>query len=187
MQLAQEKRDGYLRKRQAQLEEYRKQQAEEEAKLRALQEQEQALREVEEEKRRRHNAERVAHRTEEFAKKREEMDRRVWALQEEMFQREQRLEALREKVRVCATADAGRTTGHTKSSRNRDDVEAAPAQWSHGHGYDNQRLFKDGRFRLQEALATAGLMNTDYARQMIGGARPAQAPRPGLQSNIFGT
>eukprot|EP00995_Heteronema_vittatum_P007401 NODE_2549_length_773_cov_316.693370_g1779_i0.p2 GENE.NODE_2549_length_773_cov_316.693370_g1779_i0~~NODE_2549_length_773_cov_316.693370_g1779_i0.p2 ORF type:complete len:136 (-),score=43.11 NODE_2549_length_773_cov_316.693370_g1779_i0:338-745(-) len=131
------------------------------------------------------NAERVAFRAGELAKKRAEQEQRLLELQQELQDREARLLALADKVRIVAKADPERLRSETEAFKHREDTDAAGGgrAWYGHHGYTEHDITKDSRFRLQEALGRAGLLKTDYARQMI--AQVAPAPKPHLQSSAF--
>lgn len=96
--------------------------------------------------------------------------------------REARLEAIRALVVTTAERDPARLVSATAASA-AEDASAHPL--FRVDGYDMSALLKDSRFRIHMALAEAGMGNSEYGRQVVMAARPAQAPRGDLASNIF--
>lgn len=99
-------------------------------------------------------------------------------------QREARLEAMRQLVAPTVERDADRARQATAASA-ADLVDGSNNPLFAVHGYDMSSLLKDKRFKLQLALWTAGVSDSAYARQMVMGAAPAQAPRPDMHSSVF--
>lgn len=51
------------------------------------------------------------------------------------------------------------------------------------HGYTEKQLNGDARLRIEQRLRQAGLINNDYARQIINAVQPPTVPRRDNISN----
>ena len=117
---------------------------------------------------------------------------------QEAAEREARLDALRETVRVEAPADEARLHGDTQatrvaaregraardrarahSGRIRQHVRAAPP------GYSDKAITSDRRYRVEAALREAGLFGTDYARDIMRAVPANRAARRDAQTTLL--
>ena len=53
------------------------------------------------------------------------------------------------------------------------------------HGYHDDVVTSDPRFRVAAALQKAGLLGTSYARHVFASIPPPQCPRPDQSSSVF--
>ena len=53
------------------------------------------------------------------------------------------------------------------------------------HGYHDDAVTSDPRFRVAVALQQAGLLDTVYARQVLTSLPPTRQPRPDQMSSVF--
>ena len=53
------------------------------------------------------------------------------------------------------------------------------------HGYRDDAVTSDPRFRVAAALQRAGLTNSLYARQMLASVPPSHPPRPDQKSSVL--
>jgi len=111
------------------------------------------------------NKERVEYRTQEIEqKKHEEMLRK--AEQDKLEElKEFQLEKLREKVRVHVEGDTGRVLQGTFSSTKQ--VRNLPPLFHANHGYTDDVILGDTRFKIERALEKAGLLQTKYAAEVL--------------------
>ena len=128
-----------------------------------------------------HNLARVQHRHQELhlrLRLRQEKDEHERLLEEDT---RRRLLLVTERVdaRLNVQPDAERTRQPTAAS-------AAPVAGSAElfpvHGYTDQAVMRDMRFRISEALTKAGINDTSYARQTI--AALSHTPSPGHQHHL---
>eukprot|EP00760_Papus_ankaliazontas_P002505 PhM_4_TR11047/c0_g1_i1/m.87622 len=129
-----------------------------------------------------HNAARVQARELELQRKRdkEALDRLM--REEEQEHLEEKLEKLRMRVQqelgvADVQRDKDRVVQPTASRLAEDGYVGLREQAGRGQGirgFTTEHLMKDPRFRVQEALANAGLLATGYARQLMTTFGPAQ-------------
>jgi hypothetical protein len=134
--------------------------------------------------------ERVEYRQREYTKKvhaKEQVARQAVELAEA---KEQDLERIREKVRVIVESDPIRMMKST---------EASAAKVSGGskkeldlqqplfplHGYTDQEVTCDLRFKVTAALREANLLQTDYAKKILASIKPSHTPRRDQESSLF--
>eukprot|EP01062_Namystynia_karyoxenos_P035486 TRINITY_DN2597_c2_g1_i1.p1 TRINITY_DN2597_c2_g1~~TRINITY_DN2597_c2_g1_i1.p1 ORF type:complete len:672 (+),score=269.05 TRINITY_DN2597_c2_g1_i1:74-2017(+) len=167
----QQRHDEYVREQLERLAEHRARQAESDAALRRLREEEAELAARELQERQQRNEARTAFRRDELARHRAELDHKRRELEREREQRDRALDALAATVAPEVERDAKRVLRPTAAS-----AAVGDGDLLHEHtrvrvnGYTNADLLKDKRFRLTEQLAKAGLLNTQYAREVIYGA-----------------
>mmetsp|Transcript_4759 Transcript_4759/g.14332 ORF Transcript_4759/g.14332 Transcript_4759/m.14332 type:complete len:308 (+) Transcript_4759:1-924(+) len=111
------------------------------------------------------------------------------------IERERRLDRLRAQVQVTATIDRARARGHTAASTaaatsgvaRRNDIAArrCDSRSFEPYGYTKDVLDKDKRTRVEMALRAQGLLDTDYAREVLRKVPPPTAPRRDLESSLF--
>ena len=53
------------------------------------------------------------------------------------------------------------------------------------HGYHDDAVTSDPRFKATVALQQAGLLDTVYARQVLASLPPTRQPRPDQMSSVF--
>ena len=53
------------------------------------------------------------------------------------------------------------------------------------HGYHDDAVTSDPRFRVAAALRKAGLLDSVYARHLLSTVPPTHRPRPEQQSSLF--
>ncbi|KAK7110008.1 coiled-coil domain-containing protein 148-like [Littorina saxatilis] len=118
--------------------------------------------------------------------KRQEEEKKM----EEEEEREQRLEALREQVRVVADSDPARTMQETKAwhahHTEDEDHEYINIQKPlfDMHSFTSKQITSDPRMRLENKLREAGLHNSEYARSILSTVKPLQAPRKDMLSTL---
>ena len=133
----------------------------EEKQMKKLQEeQERALLLVESEKR-------VKYRQQLDLVRKEERQAKEELIKEELRAKELRLDRLAESVAPEVEADPARVRSHTyaSSSMFSNEEEGEGQAFNPVHGYFDERLFQDQRFRIGEALRAAGLHTSNYGRQ----------------------
>ena len=99
----------------------------------------------------------------------EERNAKEELIKEELRAKEMRLERLASSVAPEVEADPARLRSHTfaSSSLFKEDQEGDGEAFNPVHGYFDDRLFQDQRFRIGEALRAAGLHSTQYGRQVL--------------------
>ena len=129
----------------------------------------------------RRNSERVAFRTEEYYEKQHEKHLNLIQRTEAESARLSLLDDIAKSVAPEVQRSALRAVSGTASSLCASDPqlinEIAKVQIG---GFTNEQVLKDKRFKLTEALSKAGLLNTEYAREVISGAMPRKASNAGL-------
>ena len=90
-------------------------------------------------------------------------------IKEELRAKEFRLERLASSVAPEIEADPARARAHTYASASMltDEHDGDGTAFNPVHGYFDDRLFQDQRFRIGEALRAAGLHATNYGRQVL--------------------
>ena len=53
------------------------------------------------------------------------------------------------------------------------------------HGYHDDAVTSDPRFRVAAALQQAGLLDSEYARRVLASLPPSHQPRPDQTSSVF--
>ena len=98
----------------------------------------------------------------------EERQAREELLKEESMARQLRLERLASSVAPEVEADPARARAHTLASSSALALDGEEGRaFNDVHGYFDDRLFQDQRFRIGEALRAAGLHTTDYGRSVL--------------------
>eukprot|EP00742_Colponemidia_sp_Colp-10_P007508 GILJ01008093.1.p1 GENE.GILJ01008093.1~~GILJ01008093.1.p1 ORF type:complete len:719 (-),score=143.89 GILJ01008093.1:238-2139(-) len=103
-------------------------------------------------------------------------------------EREERLAMAAEKFKVEAEADPTRLTRLTatlaaKHAQGYDVGGGIPLYKV--HGFTQDQLMKDMRFKVMSALQTAGLANTEYGRELIAKTQSIRPPRPDQRHSAF--
>ncbi|XP_002735649.1 coiled-coil domain-containing protein 148-like, partial [Saccoglossus kowalevskii] len=106
------------------------------------------------------------------------------------IEKEQRLQALRDQVKVNIDYDPVRMMQATESSKAKlgigtDEDVIIQKPLFEIQGFTTDQVVSDPRHRLEEALRSANLHNNPYARQMITAAKPIKPPRKDTESTIF--
>jgi len=96
---------------------------------------------------------------------------------EENEEKERRMRRLRETVAPIATRDSKRAVGATAASAAERVSTVTGESMQRVSGYTTEHLLKDQRFRVSEALHTAGLAGTSHVRHAMAAAAPFRAPR----------
>ncbi len=128
-----------------------------------------------------HNKERVDHRKRELIQKDEERREKLKEQLEEKKRQEARLEKLRDEVKDRlgldrVDRDFDRLIKQTEGSLMGEE-SASVRGFSVAHGYADNDLMKDIRFRLHVALCDAGMIDSSYAKSMLNQVKPAKQPR----------
>eukprot|EP01012_Entosiphon_sulcatum_P040061 TRINITY_DN53694_c0_g1_i1.p1 TRINITY_DN53694_c0_g1~~TRINITY_DN53694_c0_g1_i1.p1 ORF type:complete len:551 (-),score=120.21 TRINITY_DN53694_c0_g1_i1:61-1713(-) len=180
-----ERYEEHVRAQLEKLQKFREQEAEEQRRLAQIRKEEEELEAEQKRRLMERNAQRVTYREDEWERKRLAAESKRAALEMERKAREERLQALANQVKIVAESDPQRLLQATECFRNREDADVTgkPNIFQH-NGYTNDVLAKDHRFRLQEALGKAGLLHTDYARQIVLSAAPARPPRPDMRTTF---
>ena len=145
-----------------------------------LEEQQRALNLVETEKRVKYRQQLDSVRNEERQAK-EELQR------EEELAKRLRLERLAASVAPEVEADPARARAHTFASASMlegEDEEGEGKAFNSVHGYFDDRLFQDQRFRIGEALRAAGLHTTDYGRSVLTDIKSNVQHRPDMRTTF---
>eukprot|EP01064_Diplonema_japonicum_P018529 TRINITY_DN27229_c0_g1_i1.p1 TRINITY_DN27229_c0_g1~~TRINITY_DN27229_c0_g1_i1.p1 ORF type:complete len:543 (+),score=101.87 TRINITY_DN27229_c0_g1_i1:45-1673(+) len=121
------------------------------------------------------NMARTEFRSAEYKRKIEKQKENLLMLQEAKLANEEHLNNIASSVAPEVARCKERATGGTVSSQSVTDPllvnEVATAK---GTGYTTADILKDGRFKLTEALFSAGLLDTAYARRVISNAAPVK-------------
>jgi len=137
--------------------------------------------------------ERIEFRKNERERKLERMAEEKHKRQVEKEKLEDRLEELRKQVRVEAARDPERAQRSTVSSEHRHGVAETPSSTSYEpvnnpmfsvNTFSERQLKKDNRVQVENALRKAGLLHSDYARNIIQKMPPPQQPRKDTYSNF---
>ncbi|XP_059417359.1 coiled-coil domain-containing protein 148-like isoform X2 [Carassius carassius] len=143
-------------------------------------------REIEEQVQR--DKERVNFRKEQFQQKLQMREAEEKQKQKEDKEREERLQALRNQVSKVAKADPERMMGNTVVWRVRqqpEEVFTLQRPLYQLNTYTDSQIVSDPRVRIEQALRTAGLHNTPYARQILSEIQPLKPPRRDMESAAF--
>ncbi|KAG7330896.1 hypothetical protein KOW79_004865 [Hemibagrus wyckioides] len=104
-------------------------------------------------------------------------------------EREERLQTLRNQVAIVAEADPERMMGQTEAWRThiQPDKEEFMLQRPlyNVHTYTDTQIVADPRVRIEQALRTAGLHHTHYARALLSEIPPPKPPRRDTESTAF--
>ncbi|XP_052004706.1 coiled-coil domain-containing protein 148-like isoform X2 [Xyrauchen texanus] len=103
-------------------------------------------------------------------------------------EREERLQALRNQVCKVAEADPERMMGETAAWRVRqhsDEVFPLQRPLYQLNTYTDTQIASDPRLRVEQALRSAGLHNTVYARHVLSEIQPLKPPRRDMESTVF--
>ncbi|KAL6484410.1 hypothetical protein MHYP_G00064550 [Metynnis hypsauchen] len=143
--------------------------------------------EMEEQARR--DKERVQFRERLLEQKKQEQEDKDRLKQREEEDREDRLKNLRNEVAVVAEADPERMMGQTEAWRTRLEPEKEEFTLQkplyHLHTYTDTQIVADPRVRIEQALRTAGLHDTPYARALLSEIRPPKPPRRDTESTVL--
>ncbi|KAF5840245.1 hypothetical protein DUNSADRAFT_17348 [Dunaliella salina] len=112
----------------------------------------------------------------EYKSKQETRKQALEAAAAEERARAARLDKLRELVAPHVEADPSRVLLPTEASMGVD--EKGGAAFKEINGYTVDQLYRDQRFKVMEALQSAGLHQTNYARQVITAMPAAKPTRP---------
>ncbi|CAF0919741.1 unnamed protein product [Adineta ricciae] len=126
--------------------------------------------------------ERIKYRKEEYERKQQELRDRNQNEEYEEVQREERLQALADRVRPHVEIDHARVLKPTKAfnahrgllTSVNDDVNIQQELFPI-NTFNDRKLYGDVRIRLEQRLRDAGLIQTDYARQALAALQ--QAPK----------
>lgn len=137
-----------------------------------------------------HDWKRIKYRQEQLQKKVEMQEKLKLEKTEEEAEKEKRLEALREQVRVIADWNPARVhygteAWHAKVSRTREKYISIQQPLFPTNTYTSDQVASDPRFRLEEKLRDAGLLTSNYARVAMNRVKPLHPPRPDLNSTVF--
>uniref|UniRef100_A0A9J7XNI5 Coiled-coil domain-containing protein 148 n=1 Tax=Cyprinus carpio carpio TaxID=630221 RepID=A0A9J7XNI5_CYPCA len=143
-------------------------------------------REIEEQVQR--DKERVNFRKEQFQQKLQMREAEEKQKQKEDKEREERLQALCNQVSKVAEANPERMMGNTVAWRVRqqpEEVFTLQRPLYQLNTYTDSQIVSDPRVRIEQALRTAGLHNTPYARQILSEIQPLKPPRRDMESAAF--
>ncbi|XP_041367361.1 coiled-coil domain-containing protein 148-like [Gigantopelta aegis] len=182
----------------------KKKRHEEKQKLDAFHEEKEKKRKLEEEKDRKRLADlhqhlmeqalidkqRVKYREDQMQIKMEERERMKEEKIADDLEKERRLEALREQVRVIAESDPDRVMKDTEAwhchvTEDEDDYMSIQKPLFEVNTFTSNQITSDHRVRLEQKLRDAGLHTSDYARQVIAQAKPPTVPRKDMESTVF--
>ncbi|XP_060786358.1 coiled-coil domain-containing protein 148-like [Neoarius graeffei] len=108
--------------------------------------------------------------------------------QKEDEEREERLQTLRNQVAILVEADPERMMGQTEAWRTRQNPDKdfmLQRPLYPLHTYTDTQIVADPRVRIEQALRTAGLHHTPYARTLLSEIPPPKPPRRDTQSTVF--
>uniref|UniRef100_A0A8C1P616 Coiled-coil domain containing 148 n=1 Tax=Cyprinus carpio TaxID=7962 RepID=A0A8C1P616_CYPCA len=143
-------------------------------------------REIEEQVQR--DKERVNFRKEQFQQKLQMREAEEKQKQKDVKEREERLQALCNQVSKVAEANPERMMGNTVAWRVRqqpEEVFTLQRPLYQLNTYTDSQIVSDPRVRIEQALRTAGLHNTPYARQILSEIQPLKPPRRDMESAAF--
>lgn len=143
-------------------------------------------REIEEQVQR--DKERVEFRKEQFQQKLQMREAKEKEKQKNDKEKEERLQALRNQVCKVAEANPERMMGNTVAWRVRqqpEEVFTLQRPLYQLNTYTDKQIVSDPRVRIEQALRTAGLHNTPYARQIVSELQPLKPPRRDMESAAF--
>ncbi|KAK2849792.1 hypothetical protein Q7C36_008575 [Tachysurus vachellii] len=185
----QEREHGRRTRQKQQVQEFHEKQRRRRAEWRCREETKlaQLRREMEEQTRR--DRERVQFREKLLQQRQQEQQAKERLKQREDEEREERLQTLRNQVAIVAEADPERMMGQTEAWRThiQPDREEFVLQRPlyHLHTYTDTQIVADPRVRIEQALRTAGLHHTHYARAMLSEIPPPKPPRRDTESTVF--
>uniref|UniRef100_A0A8C2BCS8 Coiled-coil domain containing 148 n=1 Tax=Cyprinus carpio TaxID=7962 RepID=A0A8C2BCS8_CYPCA len=131
---------------------------------------------------------RVNFRKEQFQQKLQMREAEEKQKQKDDKEREERLQALCNQVSKVAEANPERMMGNTVAWRVRqqpEEVFTLQRPLYQLNTYTDSQIVSDPRVRIEQALRTAGLHNTPYARQILSEIQPLKPPRRDMESAAF--
>ncbi|XP_050974964.1 coiled-coil domain-containing protein 148 isoform X3 [Labeo rohita] len=143
-------------------------------------------REIEEQVQR--DKERVKFRKEQFQLKLQMREDKEKQKQRDDKEKEERLQALRNQVSKVAEANPERMMGNTVAwgvRQQPEEVFTLQRPLYQLNTYTDKQILSDPRVRIEQALRTAGLHNTPYARQILSEIQPLKPPRRDMESAAF--
>ncbi|XP_073701141.1 coiled-coil domain-containing protein 148-like [Garra rufa] len=132
--------------------------------------------------------ERVMFRNEQFQEKLQMRDAKEKQKLKDDKEKEERLQALRNQVSKVAEANPERMMGNTVAWRVRqqpEEVFTLQRPLYQLNTYTDKQIVSDPRVRIEQALRTAGLHDTSYARQILSKIQPLKPPRRDMESATF--
>uniref|UniRef100_G3NQN5 Coiled-coil domain containing 148 n=1 Tax=Gasterosteus aculeatus aculeatus TaxID=481459 RepID=G3NQN5_GASAC len=132
----------------------------------------------------RRDKERVLFRADMLQRRREEREAQELERLREEGEKQNRLEVLRDQVRVVAESDPQRMLSDTEAWRRRllDVKEFEPQRPL--YTYTDTQIVSDPRVRVEQALREAGLHNSQYAKEVQSVLNPLRPPRRDTQSTL---
>ncbi|XP_040056666.2 coiled-coil domain-containing protein 148 isoform X2 [Gasterosteus aculeatus] len=132
----------------------------------------------------RRDKERVLFRADMLQRRREEREAQELERLREEGEKQNRLEVLRNQVRVVAESDPQRMLSDTEAWRRRllDVKEFEPQRPL--YTYTDTQIVSDPRVRVEQALREAGLHNSQYAKEVQSVLNPLRPPRRDTQSTL---
>uniref|UniRef100_A0A8C5NFS0 Coiled-coil domain-containing protein 148 n=1 Tax=Gouania willdenowi TaxID=441366 RepID=A0A8C5NFS0_GOUWI len=132
----------------------------------------------------RRDKQRVQFRADMLEQRRMQRDAQEAERQREEKAREERLEALRNKVAVVAEADPERLMAETKAWRNQLSAKETelPRPLYNINTYTDTQIVSDPRMRVEQALREAGVQHSQYAREVLSIVKPVKPPRRDTKS-----
>ncbi|XP_066497203.1 coiled-coil domain-containing protein 148-like isoform X2 [Hoplias malabaricus] len=147
----------------------------------------QLRREMEEQAQR--DKERVQFRENLLEQRKQEQESKIKLKQREEEEREERLSNLRNQVAVVAEADPERMMAQTESWRVRLQPEKEEFTLQKPlyqlYTYTDTQIIADPRVRIEQALRTAGLHNSPYAKAVLSEIKPPKPPRRDTESSVL--
>ncbi|XP_056279925.1 coiled-coil domain-containing protein 148-like isoform X2 [Pseudoliparis swirei] len=144
------------------------------------------LRSVMEEQARR-DKERILFRADMLQRRREEREAQELEWQREEEEKQNRLEVLRNQVRVVAEADPERMMADTEAWKGRhvtvEEFELQRPLYSI-NTYTDTQIVSDPRVRVEQALRDAGLQHSQYAKEVLSVISPPKPPRRDTKSTL---
>ncbi|KAK2839729.1 hypothetical protein Q5P01_013469 [Channa striata] len=132
--------------------------------------------------------ERVQFRADVLQRRRAEREAQEIEQQREEEKRQNRLEALRNQVRVVAESDPDRMMAETDAWRNRQLNEKGfelQRPLFCINTYTDTQIVSDPRLRVEQALREAGLHHSQYAKEVLSVIQPPKPPRRDTKSTIL--
>eukprot|EP01116_Phalansterium_solitarium_P010386 TRINITY_DN2511_c0_g1_i2.p1 TRINITY_DN2511_c0_g1~~TRINITY_DN2511_c0_g1_i2.p1 ORF type:complete len:357 (+),score=57.29 TRINITY_DN2511_c0_g1_i2:194-1264(+) len=99
-------------------------------------------------------------------------------------QRQERLQRLIDSVKIEAPSDPSRVWQPTAASTVADFRRPVAAGFKAYNGYQDHQIVEDKRFRIQQALRSIGLADTDYGRFVLSQVQGAKPQRPEMRSTF---
>ncbi|XP_011608694.1 coiled-coil domain-containing protein 148 isoform X1 [Takifugu rubripes] len=134
----------------------------------------------------REDRERVQFRADLFLKRWAAKQEQEFLRQKEEEEIQNRLEALRIKVRVVAEGDPDRMMAHTeawKSQHRHDECEVQRPLYPL-NTYTDAQIMSDPRVRAEQSLWKAGLHHSQYAKKVLSTIHPPKPPRRDTKSTL---